>query len=319
MKLGDKLPTIIEIRDRLPDRDTIATSGDRIKHLLSRNGKRAALRLRADRMLSVYVTYIVLIVLMAIVGPELTPFEYDELIRDSDGQIMRSESPSYPHLLGTTDDGHDVLSRIVYGARPTVLTGLLGGTIIISLGGTIGLTSGYFGGRISDVLMRFTDFMFGIPLIPTAIVIIAIFGSGFTVAILIIGFILWRSSARVIRSQVLQVKEREYILSARASGASHLRIVGRHILPNIAPMVVLLLSLGIGYAILAQASLAFIGVVNPFVPSWGIMLRNAYHSGMMSTAWWWSIPPGLMISFTVLSAFMIGRRTTGTEAYNRLS
>jgi len=166
--------------------------------------------------------------------------------------------------------------------------------------------------------MRITDFMFGVPLIPFAIVVIAILGSGFYMAVLVIGIILWRSSARVIRSQVLQIKEREYILSARASGASDLRIIGKHILPNIAPMVVLLLSLGIGYAILAQASLAFIGVVNPFVPSWGVILRNAYQSGVMASAWWWSITPGVLISLTVLSTFMIGRKIVNQQGANSM-
>jgi len=269
-------------------------------------------------MLAVYVGYVSLLLILAVIGPEITPYEYDAIMRASDGSFIRSAPPSAAHPLGTTDGGHDVLSRIIYGARPTVLTGLLGGGIIISIGGTVGVISGYYGGRVGDILMRITDFMFGVPLIPFAIVVIAILGSGFYMAVLVIGIILWRSSARVIRSQVLQIKEREYILSARASGASDLRIIGKHILPNIAPMVVLLLSLGIGYAILAQASLAFIGVVNPFVPSWGVILRNAYQSGVMASAWWWSITPGVLISLTVLSTFMIGRKIVNQQGANSM-
>jgi len=270
--------------------------------------RRVYRRLQSDRTLTVYVSYITAIVVLAAIGPEITPYGYDEFILTQDGGFLRSEPPSLAHPLGTTDDGYDVLSRIMYGARPTVLTGIIGGTIIITIGGTIGIISGYYGGRIGNIFMRITDFMFGVPLIPFAIVIIAILGSGFYISVLVIGIILWRSSARVIRSQVLQIREREYILSARSSGASDLRIIAKHILPNIAPMVALLLSLGIGYAILAQASLAFIGVVNPFVPSWGVMLRNAYNSGVMARAWWWSITPGILISMTVLSTFMIGRK-----------
>lgn len=270
-------------------------------------GRHLGQRMQQDRMLAVYVGFLSFIIFLGIVGPEITPYGYEELLISDQG-INRKAPPSLTHPLGTTDGGYDVFSRLVYGARPTVITGLLGGSIIISIGGTIGLVSGYYGGQVGNLLMRFTDFMYGVPIIPFAIVLMAILGRGFYLAILVIGFTLWRSSARVIRSQVLQIKERPYILSARATGASDLRIMTKHILPNIAPMVILLLSLAIGYAIIAQASLAFIGVVDPFVPSWGVMLRNAYNSGAMATAWWWSIPPGFLISFTVLSTFMIGRK-----------
>lgn len=264
-------------------------------------------QMKRDRMLAVYMGFLTFVIFLGIVGPEVTPFGYEELLISDQG-INRKAPPSFTHPLGTTDGGYDVFSRLVYGARPTVITGLLGGTLIISIGSTIGIVSGYYGGQLGNVLMRFTDFMFGVPIIPFAIVLMAILGRGFYLAILVIGLTLWRSSARVIRSQVLQIKERPFILSARATGASDFRIIFKHIVPNIAPMVVLLLSLAIGYAIIAQASLAFIGVVDPFVPSWGVMLRNAYNSGAMATAWWWSIPPGFLISFTVLSTFMIGRK-----------
>jgi peptide/nickel transport system permease protein len=270
-------------------------------------------KLKSDKMLAVYVSYILFVGFLGVFGQELTPYEYEQLLL-SDTGILRTASPSLSHPLGTTDGGYDVISRLMYGARPTVVTGLLGGTIIITIGATIGIVSGYYEGRIGNLLMRFTDFMFSVPIIPFAIVLMAILGRGFFIAILVIGLTLWRSSARVIRSQVLQIKEREFILAARATGASDFRIIFKHILPNIAPMAALLLSLGIGYAIIAQASLAFIGVVDPFVPSWGVMLRNAYNSGSMATAPWWSLPPGILISLTVLSTFMIGRKLANQQS-----
>jgi peptide/nickel transport system permease protein len=260
-----------------------------------------------------YAGILLFIGFLGLVGPFITPYGYDERLYLETGEIMRTASPTLSHPLGTTDEGYDVLSRLIYGARPTVLTGFLGGTIIISIGSTIGIVSGYYGGRIDNILMRITDFIYGVPLIPFAIVLLGLFGLGFLSAVLVIGLILWRSSARVIRSQVLQIRERPYILSARATGASDFRIIIKHIIPNILPMMVLLFSLGVGYAILAQASLAFIGVVNPYVPSWGVMLRNAYESGFLALAPYWSIPPGMMISVTVLSTFMAGRKFLSSE------
>jgi peptide/nickel transport system permease protein len=135
----------------------------------------------------------------------------------------------------------------------------------------------------------------------------AIIGIGFWTVLLIIGLLLWRSSARVLRSQVLQIRERPFIKSAEALGASRFRIIRKHILPNILGMAALYFALGIGYSILFQASLAFIGVSNPFVPSWGVMIRNTYNELVLTSAWWWSVPPTLLISLTVISTFIVGR------------
>lgn len=264
--------------------------------------------IRQDRLAILAFTFLVFVCLLGLIGPAITPYEYDQTLYTDGGELLDTEEPSVAHPLGTTSRGQDVLSRIVYGARPTVITGLLGGLLIISIGMTIGVTAGYVGGRVENILMRFTDFVYGVPLIPFAIVLLSLLGFNFYTSITVIGLILWRGNARVLRSQVLQIKERPFILSAKATGASDARIIIRHILPNIAPMAFLFFALGIGYAILVQASLAFIGVSNPFIPSWGVMIRNAYNSGLMTEAWWWAIPPGLLISLTVMSAFIIGRR-----------
>lgn len=259
-----------------------------------------------DRTTAVYFAFLVGVLVLGVIGPYIAPYEYGESLY-VDGELLRSAPPSLAHPLGTTDVGQDVLSRVLYGARPTVITGLLGGSMIIGIGMTIGVTAGYFGGWVDTVLMRFTDIIYGVPLIPFAIVLIALFGVGFIESIVVIGLLLWRGNARVLRSQVLQIKERPFVMAARSTGASDLRIILKHILPNIASMAVLFFALGVGYTIILQASLAFIGVSNPFIPSWGVMVRNAYNSGLMSTAWWWSVPPGLLIALTVLSTFMFGR------------
>ena len=260
-----------------------------------------------DRTTAAYFSFLVGVLVLGVIGPYIAPYEYGESLYAANGELLRSASPSLAHPLGTTDVGQDVLSRVLYGARPTVITGLLGGSMIIGIGMTIGVTAGYFGGWVDTVLMRFTDVIYGVPLIPFAIVLIALFGVGFLESIIVIGLLLWRGNARVLRSQVLQIKERPFVMAARSTGASDLRIIFKHILPNVASMAVLFFALGVGYTIILQASLAFIGVSNPFIPSWGVMVRNAYNSGLMSTAWWWSVPPGLLIALTVLSTFMFGR------------
>lgn len=248
-----------------------------------------------------------LLIFLAAVGPMLTPYDYAERQTTEGGELKRLESPSTDHWLGTTATGYDVFSRLIYGAQPTLVTGFLGGALVVAIGLTIGVTAGYVGGTVEEVLMRFTDMAYGVPLIPAAIVMVAYFGVGFWKSILIIGLLLWRGNARVFRSQVLQIKERPYVKSAEALGASRRHIAFKHLLPNMGGMIVLFFALGTGITILVSASLSFLGMMNPYIPSWGIMLRNAYGSGLMTDAWWWAFPPGFMIALTVLTTFLIGR------------
>lgn len=260
-----------------------------------------------DRSTIFYFSILVVIISIGVFGPLVAPYGPSERMYGPEGSLLITQPPSIAHPLGTNDQAYDVFSRILHGARPTVLAGVIGGSLIISIGTAVGITAGYIGGRVENVLMRVTDIVYGVPLIPFAIVLIGLFGIGFFKSILVIGLVLWRGSARVIRSQTLQIKERPYIIAAKATGVGTPTIILKHILPNIAPMTVLFFALGIGYTIIIQAGLAFLGVVTPFVPSWGVMVRNAYSSGLMVTAWWWSIPPSLMIALTVTATFMFGR------------
>lgn len=262
----------------------------------------------SDRSTLIYFLILVAIVSMGLFGPALAPYQYDETLYTGNYDVLSSEPPSLAHPLGTTENGYDVLSRILVGARPTVITGLLSGLLIIGIGATIGMTAGYVGGRTDGILMRFTDLVYGVPILPTALILVTFLGVSQLTTIVVIGVILWRGNARVIRSQVLQIKKQPYITAAKAYGASTPRIIRKHILPNVAAMAVLFFAIGVGYAIIIQAGLAFLGVANPFLPSWGVMVRNAYNAGAVTSAWWWSFPPGILISLTVLSTFMIGRR-----------
>lgn len=269
-----------------------------------------------DKTTTFYFLILVGFIIMGIFGPYVAPFEADETVIADEGGAKTLAPPDSKNLLGTTWRGYDVLSRILIGARRTVITGLLGGGMIVSIGVTIGVTAGFIGGRVENVLMRITDFFYGVPLIPFAIVLISILGVGHITSVLVIGAVLWRGSARVIRSQVLQIKEYPYIKAAKATGASTPRIIVKHILPNVASMAIFFFAFGIGYSILVQASLTFLGVANPFVASWGTMIRNVFTQGYMVDAWWWSIPPGLLISLAVLSTLMFGRgyESTSTDS-----
>nr|WP_233340974.1 ABC transporter permease [Haloprofundus sp. MHR1] len=264
-------------------------------------------KLLRERMTRFAFFGLLFVLLLGLLGPMLAPYDYSAQQRTADGDLKRYVSPSLEHPLGTNDRGEDVASRLLFGARATVITGMLAGTLMLSIGLLVGVVAGYVGGRSEEVLMRFVDLMYGIPFIPFAIVLITFFGAGFYTTIAIIGLVLWRFIARVIRSQVLQIKQREYIMAAKASGASTSWIIRKHILPNIANMAALFFAMGVGLAILEQAGLSFIGVTDPFIPTWGIMLRNAHQSGSVVEAWWWSFPPGIMISVTVLSLYLLGR------------
>ena len=283
------------------------TIAERLRdHYVFRNFRASLRQYLSDRFTVVFLLGFLFVLFLALFGPMLAPYPPDKVFF-VDGHMLELQGPSAAHLLGTTSRGQDVLSRLMAGARPTLFTGLLGGALVVTLGVIIGVTAGYYGGRVDDVLMRITDFVFGIPLIPTAIVLAAYFGVGTWSLILVIGGLLWRNNARVFRSQVLQIREREHVQAAKMLGANDLYVVTRHILPNLGGMIVLFFALGTGLTIILSASLSFLGFANLALPSWGLMLRNAYDSGYMTTAWWWSLTSGFAISFTVLCIFMLGR------------
>lgn len=264
-------------------------------------------QVRGNRMIELSLLFLLFVGFLAVFGQSIMPYEYDARQYDEDRNLERRAPPSMDHPLGTNAQGQDVLSRVIYGAQPTLFTGVLGGLLIVSIGLTVGSTAGYFGGVVDETLMRLVDVLYGIPLIPFAIVLLAFMGIGFWSTVILIGALLWRGNSRVFRSQVLQIKERSYVKSARASGASDFYIILYHILPNMVGLITLFLALGIGTSILLAAGLAFLGFLNPFIPSWGVMIRNAYESGFLLESWWWSFPPGLMISFTILATYLIGR------------
>ena len=211
------------------------------------------------------------------------------------------------HILGTDAQGQDVWSMTMYGARASLEVGLIATFISVVLGAVIGLAAGYFGKATDEVLMRVTDFFLVLPWFPLMIVMMAILGQKFIWVVLVIGLTSWPSTARVVRSQVLTVKERQFIVRARCVGSGDSHIIRTHIMPNVLPLIFANTVLLIAVAIFSEAFLDFFGLGDPTVISWGAMLEFAYEAQAFSAgAWWWISAPGVCIVLMVLSFSLVG-------------
>src|SRR5439155_21420734 len=210
------------------------------------------------------------------------------------------------YILGTDARGRDIFSQLLWGSRVALLVGFASAFFSISIGVIIGLVAGYLGGRVESVLMRFTDVILVIPGLPLVIILAAVLGAGIGNIILVIAIVGWPGVARVIRAEVLSLKERPFIDSARVTGASNVRIMFRHIAPNVAPLAFLYMTFAVSGAILTEAALSFIGLGDVSTISWGIMLQDVSQSKAL-TAWWWLLPPGLAITLISLAFFLVGR------------
>jgi peptide/nickel transport system permease protein len=224
-----------------------------------------------------------------------------------------AEDPKYQtppsgnyYWLGTDSQGHDILSQTILGSRIALLVGLLSAFFSISIGVIFGLVSGYYGKGIDALLMRFTDVVLVLPSLPLLITIAAILKPSIWNIILIIALVGWSGVARVIRAEVLSLKERPYIDAARVTGASKSRIMFKHIAPNVLPLGLLYMTFSVSGAILFEASLSFIGLGDPSTMTWGMMLNYVQHSNAL-TNWWWLLPPGICITLVCMAFFLLGR------------
>jgi peptide/nickel transport system permease protein len=208
-------------------------------------------------------------------------------------------------LLGTDYNGQDVFTWVIYGSRISLFVGLLSAFIGIGLGLLVGLLAGFLGKLVDEVLMRFTDMMLVIPVLPLLLVLVAVLGANLFNIIVVIGFLGWMGFARVIRSQVLTLKERPFIEAAKAAGSGPMRTMATHVFPNLVSLTYVNLALAVPSAILFEAALEFLGLGDPRVVSWGIMFFQADINGAISS-WWWIIPPGLAIAAVSLSFVLIG-------------
>jgi peptide/nickel transport system permease protein len=216
-------------------------------------------------------------------------------------------APSSDHWLGTTESGADVLSQVLAGARISIVVGFAAAIISSVLGATVGLLSGYFGGWTDRILDALENWFLVIPTLPLMIVLASLLDPSLTVLILVIGLTSWAGTGRIVRAQVLTLRERAFVERARALGASDWYILKTHILPNTLPLIFASTVLIVAVAILSEAALAFLGLGDPTSISWGTMLENAFTSGAPSAeAWWYVVPPGLCITVLVLAIATIG-------------
>lgn len=262
---------------------------------------------RGDRLglfgLAVFAGFL----LMAVLASWIAPHDPVEILYKSPGVVARLEPPGLKYLFGTTDLGRDIFSQVVYGSRAAILVGVLSAVLISVIGTAVGLVAGYYGGRVDSFLMRAVDLAYGIPFLPFAIVLVALLGPGFWNVVVAIVLLLWRTPARVIRAQVLSLRERSFVKAARVLGAGDAKIMFRHIAPNVLPLTFSYTALAMGWAILAEANLSFLGYGDPLLMSWGKILFRVYIVQAMTIAWWWVVAPGLAIVFLVMSGFFIGR------------
>lgn len=280
------------------DRDTGSRVAEAVKYAVG--------LYRGERLGQIGIVLLLSFVLVALLAPVIAPYDPGVNHRE-DGELLRLQEPSDQHLLGTNHQGQDVLSHLLYGTRVSVFVGFLAALIAVFIGTNVGLITAYYGGWVDDFFMRIVDIAYGLPFLPFVIVLVFIFGSDIVNIVFVISAILWRDSARVVRSEVLSQKERPYIESAEAIGASDLRILYRHILPNVLPLAFLYMAFAVAYAIIYEASIAFLGYGDPELISWGKMLFQAYTFGAIRFAWWWVIPPGILLMLLVSSVFFIGR------------
>ena len=215
--------------------------------------------------------------------------------------------PSWSHVLGTTENGSDVFSQILVGARVSIVVGFAAALISAVLGAAVGLAGGYFGGWVDGVLDPLENWFLVIPTLPLMIVLARLLNPSLTVLIIVIGLTSWAGTGRIVRAQVLTLRERAFVERARALGAGDGYIIRTHILPNTLPLIFANTVLIVAVAILSEAALSFLGLGDPTRISWGTMLENAFQSGAPSAgAWWYVIPPGLCITVLVLAVSMLG-------------
>lgn len=237
--------------------------------------------------------------LIAIFAPLFSPF--DPSFIDSENLLM---SPSNMHILGTDSLGRDLLSRIIYGARISLSIGIIAVGIAVLLGIILGCLAGFYGGWADNLIMRFVDIMLCFPTFFLILAIVAVLGPAIFNIMIIIGLTSWMGISRLIRAEILSLKEREFIQAARAIGCSDIRIIARHLIPNAIGPVLVAAILGVGSAILLESALSFLGLgVQPPTPSWGNILIES--KSTLGVAWWLTLFPGLAILITILSFNMI--------------
>ena len=258
-------------------------------------------RFRRDRVATAALVLLAIVVLLAILAPVLAP---DPFFVDLDAV---KKPPSATHWLGTDSAGRDVFARMLFGARVSMSVGLAAVAIATCVGTLIGLTSGYGGGKTDNLLMRLTEFVQTFPLFFAVVILVALVGPNLFNVMAVIGLLSWPGLARLVRGQVLSLRQQQYVEAARALGARGRRVVLRHVLPGVLPYLAVYGALALAQAILTEAALSFLGLgVQMPIPSWGGMMNSAQSLTVLESQPWLWVPPGTAIAVTVLCANFVG-------------
>ncbi|WP_435210145.1 ABC transporter permease [Streptomyces sp. bgisy034] len=246
-----------------------------------------------------------LFVLLALTAP-LTVGSEVSGVTGAPGEPLESPSGEFP--LGTDRFGRDLLGLLVWGSRVSLLVGLLAAALSVAIGTLVGITAGHFKGAYATVVMRITDWFLVMPTLVLAIALATVLSRSLGTVVLAIGVTSWPTTARLVRAQTLAVESRPYIERAKALGGGHRHIMARHVLPNVMPLVLAQTTLMISSSILAEATLAFLGLGDPTVVSWGGLLQDAREAGAVSSGnWWYLVPPGIAIAVVALAFTLCGR------------
>ncbi|MEV7964758.1 ABC transporter permease [Sphaerisporangium sp. NPDC088356] len=245
--------------------------------------------------------------LTALLAPVIAPHGPLERVRAADGGLARLLPPGLAHPFGTTNFGRDIFDQVVWGTRRTLSVAGMAALATALIGLNVGLIAGYLGGKVDSVLMRIADTAYAIPFLPLAIVLVGILGRSDFVLVLAIAVLFWRTTARVVRAQVLSLKERAFVKAAVVGGASRRRVLYVHIAPNVASLAILYGMLLVAEAVLAEAGLSFLGMAPTNAVSWGTIMFDAFSSQEMNRAWWWPLFPGLAIMLFVFAVSLLGR------------
>jgi peptide/nickel transport system permease protein len=261
---------------------------------------------RARRLPVVPLSIIAVFVLVGLFGPFLgLPDPYEQSLRNRFRPPVWDERGSWQHPLGTDRLGRDMLARIVWGSRVSLAAGVLTVLLASAFGAAVGLVAGYYGGRVDAILMRATDATLSFPVILLALILAVTAGPSFVNVVVAIAVILWARYARVIRGQVLTLMQLDFVAQARIAGAGAGRIITRHLLPNTLNTLVVLVTLQVGYVIIVEASLSFLGAgIPPPTPAWGSMIAEG--RDFVTSAWWVSFLPGVVILLVVLAFNLLG-------------
>jgi peptide/nickel transport system permease protein len=241
-------------------------------------------------------------ILVAVFAPWLAPYS----VHRQTGAVYCP--PSSRHLLGCDDGGIDMLSLLIVGGRVSLIVGFAATFVAMMIGGGIGILAGYRGGSVDGVLMRITDYFLVIPDLPLAIIVAAVWGASLSHLIFVIALLLWTTTARIVRSQVKSVRERVYVKRTRSLGAGSTRIVFRHVLPQIAPLLIANTVLTVAIAIFDETALSFLGLGDPSVVTWGSIIEFAFlRSAISAGAWWAIIPAGLCVALVIMGCYWLGQ------------